>query len=178
MKPLLQFASASLVALLFSSCATKMSTDKNAPTGPLSATLTLEESQAAYWISAKGGTGTLTFRGQDYEFKIVGLGAGGTGLQTIKATGEVYNLESLGDFEGTYTGLRFGLTLIRGKMHAKLKNEKGVVLYLTGKATGLASSSGADRFVIQLEEPIGQGLPGPQADLGSGAPTASLATPY
>jgi len=41
-------------------------------------------------------------------------------------------------------------------MHTKLKNEKGGVLYLTGKATGLASSSGADKFIINLEEPIGQ----------------------
>jgi hypothetical protein len=148
----IRLALIAISTLPLTGCATKMSTDKNAPTGPRSATVTVEESQVAYWVSAKGGEGTITYKGETREFSIVGLGAGGTGLQTIKATGEVYNLTSLSDFPGNYSGLRFGFTFIKGKMHAKLTNERGVVLYLTGKARGLASSSGADRFVIKMKE--------------------------
>ena len=140
----------SLVALLCTSCATKITNDKNAPTGPPSATVTLSEGQAAYWASARGGSGTITFQGQTHDFEIFGVGAGGTGLQKIKATGEVYNLYSLSDFPGTYNGLRTGLTLFKGKMYAKLENEHGVILYLTGKTFGVASSSGVDRFVVKM----------------------------
>ena len=98
MKYRLTTATASLATLLFAGCATKVTTDKNAPTGPVSATVTLVESQAAYWASAKGGKGTITFMGETHEFSIAGVGAGGTGLQKITATGEVYNLNSLRDF--------------------------------------------------------------------------------
>jgi hypothetical protein len=138
-------------ALFFTSCATKMSTDKNAPTGPLSATVTLKETQAAYWASAKGGKGTILYRGMTHSFTMQSIGFGGTGLQSISATGEVYNLTDLNDFSGEYNGLRTGLTLLKGKMRAKLKNEKGVVLYLTGKTTGLASSTGADKITIKMD---------------------------
>jgi hypothetical protein len=44
------------------------------------------------------------------------------GGQKISATGKVYNLNNLSDFSGTYHGISRGLTLIEGKMHAKLTN--------------------------------------------------------
>ena len=151
MKSCLSIASLCGVVVLFTGCATKHSTDKNAPTGPVDAIVKLDETQAAYYASAKGGDGTITFMGQTHEFSIYGIGAGGTGLQKISATGEVYNLRSLEDFPGTYTGLRTGLTLIKGKMTAKLTNEHGVILYLTGKTFGLASSTGADKFLVKMK---------------------------
>ncbi len=51
-------------ALIISSCATSKKNDKNAPTGPPSATLVFEGGQAAYWASASGGSGTLTYMGK------------------------------------------------------------------------------------------------------------------
>ena len=139
-----------LGSLILAGCATKVSSDRNAPTGPVSATVTLDERQAAYYGSAKGGKGTITFKGETHKFSIRGVGAGGTGLQKISATGAVYNLRSISDFPGVYTGLRTGFTVIKGKVTAKLENKNGVVLYLTGKAVGLASSTGADKFVIKM----------------------------
>ena len=142
-----------LTSLILTGCATKISTDKNAPTGPVSATLTLHETQASYWASAQGGKGDITFNGETHEFSIRGIGAGGTGLQKITATGKVYNMETLSDFPGVYTGVRSGFTIIKGKISAKLTNENGVVLYLTGTTTGLARWLGTDKLEITLTNP-------------------------
>ena len=76
------------------------------------------------------------------------LGAGGSGGQKISATGKVYNLNKLSDFPGTFHGISNGLTLIEGKMHAKLTNGNGVVMYLAGETEGLASSIGAQAFEV------------------------------
>jgi hypothetical protein len=72
------------------------------------------------------------------------------GGQKISATGKVYNLNNLSDFSGTYTGISRGLTLIEGKMHAKLKNGNGVVMYLAGETEGLASSMGGKALQVTL----------------------------
>jgi hypothetical protein len=62
----------------------------------------------------------------------------------------VFNLNSLSQFSGTYHGISRGLTLIEGKMHAKLTNQNGVTMYLAGQTEGLASSLGAQAFEVQL----------------------------
>ena len=132
-----------LAAILLAGCATQTSSDKNAPAGPPSATFEVAGGSAAYWGSAGGGKGTINYKGFAYPFSVHSAGAGGVGGQKISASGEVYNLNRLSDFSGTYTGTRSGLTLVKGKMHAKMTNNKGVVIYVTGSTEGLASSLGA-----------------------------------
>ena len=83
-------------------------------------------------------------------FHHLGIGVGGAGAQKISATGKVYNLNRLSGFSGTYHGISGGLTLIEGKMHAKLTNQNGVVMYLAGETEGLASSMGAQAFEVHL----------------------------
>lgn len=141
----------SSIMLLAGGCASQMKNDPNAPTTPPSASITVDSMQAAYYGSASGGTGRIHYKGVTRDFTIASVGAGGTGAQSIAAVGEVYNLASLADFPGTYTGLRSGLTLFKGKMHERLTNEKGTVIYITGKTTGLASSSGLSKVVITLK---------------------------
>jgi hypothetical protein len=139
-------AFASITFLLISGCASMT----KAPSAPPSATVSIREWSAAYYASAAAGKGTLNYNGQRHHFTISGLGAGGAGGQKISATGKVYNLNKLSDFSGTYKGISSGLTLIEGKMHAKLTNQNGVVMYLSGQTEGLASSLGAQAFEVQL----------------------------
>ena len=122
-----------------------------APSTPPSATVSIREWSAAYYGSAAAGKGTLYYHGR-HHFTISGLGAGGMGAQKISATGKVYNLNRLSDFSGTYHGISRGLTLIEGKMHAKLTNGSGVVMYLAGQTEGLASSMGAQAFEVSLTD--------------------------
>ena len=141
---------AALTALVLGSCATQMTTDPTAPSGPPAATLNVDIAQASYYGSASSGGGSLNYQGRNYPISVKAVGGGGLGAQTIRATGKVYNLNSLTDFPGTYTGARSGLTLVNGKMHERLASEKGTVIYLTGKTTGLATSTGIDKFVIEF----------------------------
>jgi len=123
-----------------------------APSTPPAATLRIQEWTAAYYGSAAAGKGTLYYNGQRHHFTISGLGAGGMGGQKVSATGKVYNLNNLRDFSGTYRGVSGGLTLIEGKMHAKLTNGNGVVMYIAGETEGLASSMGVQAFEVSLAD--------------------------
>ena len=94
----------------------------------------------------------MNFNGQTHHFTITGLGAGGSGAQKVSATGKVYNLNNLQDFPGPSRGVSRGLTLIQGKMHAKLTNGSGVVMYIAGETEGLASSSGVQEYLVTLKD--------------------------
>ena len=137
-----------ITMLLIAGC----SSMTKAPSTPPSATVSIHEWSAAYYGSAAGGKGTLYYNGQTHHFTISGLGAGGMGGQKISATGKVYNLNRLSNFSGTYHGVSQGLTLIEGKMHAKLTNGNGVVMYLAGQTEGLASSMGVQAFKVNLTD--------------------------
>ena len=136
-----------ITLLLIAGCASMT----QAPSTPPSATVRIQEWSAAYYGSAAAGKGTLYYHGR-HHFTISGLGAGGAGAQKVSATGKVYNLNRLSDFSGTYHGISGGLTLIEGKMHAKLTNGNGVTMYLAGETEGLASSMGAQAFVVNLTD--------------------------
>jgi hypothetical protein len=150
MKTKLTTTLAAAAAMLLASCATKMSNDPTAPTGPPDATLSVDIAQASYYGSATSGGGRLNYQGRSYPISVNAVGGGGLGAQTIHATGKVYHLKSLAAFPGTYTGARSGLTLLNGKMSARLANDKGTVIYLTGKTAGLSTNYGIDKFIIQL----------------------------
>ena len=150
MKTKLTTTIAAATALLLASCATQMSNDRSAPSGPPDATLSVDIAQASYYGSASSGGGRLIYQGRSHPISIKAVGGGGLGAQTIHATGKVYHLKSLAAFPGTYTGARSGLTLLNGKMHARLANDKGTVIYLTGKTAGLSTNYGIDKFIIEL----------------------------
>jgi hypothetical protein len=139
---------ASITLLFIASCASMT----QAPSTPPSATVRIREWSAAYYGQAEAGKGTLYYNGRRHHFTISGGDVGGSGVQKVSATGKVYNLNRLSDFSGTYHGISRGLTLIEGKMHAKLTNGNGVVMYLAGQTEGLASSLGAQAFEVQLTD--------------------------
>ena len=116
--------------------------------------VTLEHIEVSFIASAKTGGGVLTFQGKKYPFKLGGLGVGGIGVTKVDATGEVYRLKNVGDFQGTYGGLRAGITV--GKDLAQgglwMENTKGVVMHLIPRRKGLALSLGADGVLIELEK--------------------------
>ena len=145
---LINSAFAGITLLLFASCASMT----QAPSTPPSATVSIQEWSAAYYAQAETGKGTLYYNGRSHHFTISSGGVGGSGAQKVSATGKVYNLNRLSDFSGTYHGISRGLTLIEGKMHAKLTNQNGVVMYLAGQTEGLASSLGAQAFEVNLTD--------------------------
>ena len=115
-------------------------------------TVNMDQVQVAYLASAGGGSGTLYYQGAAYPFSIGGLGVGGIGASTIAAEGEVYKLGNLANFAGTYGQARYGFAV--GNLSGGdlwMQNEKGVIMHLKAKRTGLMLSLGGDAIVISMQ---------------------------
>lgn len=117
-----------------------------------SGTVTINQGQIAFIFSANVGGGNLHYQGRTYPFSISGLGVGGFGISSIEATGVVYDLKKLSDFDGAYgqarTGIVFG-TVSAGTLW--LENSEGVYLRLKAKRKGIALALGADAIIIQFD---------------------------
>ena len=119
---------------------------------PPDGTVDMNQVQAAFIGSGGGGSGTLYYQGQSYPFAVGGLGIGGIGASTIDAKGEVYGLTRVADFPGAYAQGRYGFVF--GNTSGGdlwLKNEKGVIMHLAAKRTGLMLSLGGDAVVISMQ---------------------------
>jgi hypothetical protein len=139
--------------LLFAGCSSSQPNDQQSLNGKRpDGTVDMNQVQAAFIGSGGGGSGTLYYQGQRYPFAVGGLGIGGIGASTLSAQGEVYGLNNVSDFPGAYAQGRYGI--VAGNASAGelwLKNEKGVVMHLKAKRTGLMLSLGGDAVVISMQ---------------------------
>jgi hypothetical protein len=116
-----------------------------------SGTVTLSEN----FVSGVGaGTGTLSYQGQSYPFRLAGtiLGPGG-GLQRINGAGEVYQLTSVADFAGPYAQSegKPGVATSGGS-DLWLQNKNGVIMHLQGSSTGVMLSLGRDEILVRMDQ--------------------------
>ena len=123
------------------------------------ATLTVHTTSVATGIGYSWGGGMLTFQGQAYPCRIDGLAVGEVDISSADAIGTVYNLTNLADFSGTYTAVGTGGALGGGGSIATMRNQRGVVINLTGTSRGANIMIGVQGMKITVE----------------GAPTASTA---
>jgi hypothetical protein len=101
-------------------------------------TIEFEIVKAGFIIGGSGGSGVLTYEGKTYPLKIGGVSLGATiGVSKAELAGEVLNLKSLADIEGTYSATQAGLAVAGGNKVAELKNGKGVIIKVKGKQIGL-----------------------------------------
>jgi hypothetical protein len=147
------FGLAVAALLPFAGCSSSQNNDQQSLNGKTpDGTVEMNQVQAAFIGSGGGGSGSLNFRGRTYPFAVGGLGIGGIGASTINANGEVYGLNSLADFPGAYAQGRYGAVI--GNASAGdlwLRNEKGVIMHLKAKRTGLMLSLGGDAVVISMQ---------------------------
>jgi hypothetical protein len=137
-------------ALLFAIASASASAQER-PSTPPSGRIKIQQIQVAFLASGAFGGGTLTYKGRSYPLKIAGLGVGGIGASRFTASGDVYGLDSLSDFEGPYGEVRAGWALgERGKGRMWLRNANGVSLNLKGTRQGLQTALGADGVVITI----------------------------
>ena len=120
---------------------------EKAPSG----TVDIEQTAVRFLIGAMIGGGTLHFKGKAHPFNVGGLGIGGLGASKMSATGEVYDLNDVADFPGTYLQTRSGYAAGEGKGGLWMKNENNVVMRLEAKQRGLALSMGADGVVVKMK---------------------------
>lgn len=79
------------------------------------------------------GNGTLTFKGREHYFSVNGLSVGDFGED---ASGQVYHLHKIDDFDGNYTAVRTGIMPRRARSAITLENDKGVRIRLSALRRG------------------------------------------
>lgn len=62
-----------------------------------------------------------------YPITVDGLSAGSVGATDITASGKVYHLKKLEDFEGNYAAVRTGATVGGGGSVATMRNQNGAL---------------------------------------------------
>ena len=115
------------------------------------ATLVFTEGSVAVGIGYSWGSGTLTYNGKEYPFKIEGLAVGAVGASSITASGDVYNLKTLDDFNGNYTAATAQATLGGGAGATAMQNQKSVVIKIVSTTQGLDFKFAADGVKITLK---------------------------
>lgn len=100
-----------------------------------------------------GGSGTLSFNGQSYPFRLVGSVIGPGGAERLNASGEVYKLGSVSDFGGRYTQSSGGAGLAQsGSGQLWLENRAGVIMHLYSQTQGVLLSLGKEEIFIHLNQ--------------------------
>jgi len=105
-------------------------------------------------IGGSSGSGTLTYRGKNHPFKVSGFAVGRVGVTSSSASGEVFNLKHLQDFNGHYNvggGGTRGVTLGAGKTGTIMSNQAGVIIRLSSTQQGLAVNATGGGLNMQLQ---------------------------
>jgi hypothetical protein len=117
----------------------------------LSGTVRIESTSIALGIGVTWGDGILTYEGKEYHFSVSGLSVVDLGVASVTATGEVYNLTSIDQFEGNYAAGEAGAVLGGGASIAELRNQSGVVIKLDSTQSGAKLTLAAEGVNIDLK---------------------------
>jgi len=116
------------------------------------ATLKLSGGSVAAGIGFSWGSGILTYKGKEYPVKVNGLSLGKVGISGATATGEVYNLNHLHDFDGHYNAADVGMTIAGGGTAAAMKNQNGVRVIINSTNRGLDVTIGGSGVDMKLKK--------------------------
>lgn len=119
--------------------------------GPVSGTLRLESDSVAAGIGVSWGKGVLTVDGVDHPFSVSGLSVADVGVSRVTATGWVYGLRKLEDFDGTYQGITLGVAVGGGSEVVAMRNENGVFIKMRASQQGLKLSLATQGTTLKLE---------------------------
>jgi hypothetical protein len=151
MRKLVAFLTASALLCGFAaSHAESTSEAVSAETQP-DGTVTLSGGSVAAGIGYVWGHGELNYGGKSHPFKVSGLSIVDVGAANITASGHVYNLRKLADFNGNYVEVSAGLTVAGGGSAAYMRNEHGVVIKLESTTVGLRFNLSGDGVKLTLK---------------------------
>src|SRR5262249_1869365 len=106
------------------------------------ATLQLSEGSIAAGLGFSWGGGTRPDRGQRDPGGVDGLAVGSVGISRATASGSVFNLKKLEDFNGTYTAVGAGAAVGGGASIATMQNQNGVRITLRSRSQGVKFTLG------------------------------------
>jgi hypothetical protein len=94
-------------------------------------------------VGVNWASGTLTYHGKNYPVNVKGLTVGDIGVKSVDASGKVYGLNSLRDFDGNYAAVGTGITAAGGGSIAEMENQNGVKVQLVSTTQGVDIGLGA-----------------------------------
>ena len=118
--------------------------------------VTINDTQLGFIIGGSWGKGVLSYNGRDYDFKIKGLKLGTIGISKVSAVGNVYNMNDLSKFSGTYIAGQAGIALAGGVGGTVLENQNKVYIRLSSTQQGVALNFGIDGLTIKLKDEVGK----------------------
>ena len=116
-----------------------------------SGTLSISTTSIAVGIGVNWGQGVLTTRGKRYTFELQGLEVGAVGMSKVQATGQVYHLGKVADFEGTYVAVGADAAVGGGAGLLTMRNQNGVVVNLQSVQQGIKLTAGGEGINIKLK---------------------------
>src|SRR5262245_45051206 len=121
--------------------------------GRHSGNIALSTKSIGFIVGAEWGSGTMTMlNGKSYELRIRTLKVGMAGLESVSASGRIYNLDPRRpqDIEGNFASMGAGITIGGGVGAQRMKNEEGVIIELTETAQGVAAKIAASGMAVRL----------------------------
>jgi len=119
--------------------------------GP-NATLSLSGGSVGAGIGVEWANGTLNYEGKRYPVVVKGLTVGDVGATVIEASGKVYDLKKVGDFDGNFTAVDSGLTVAGGGKVAAMRNQNGVTVELVSTTQGVDVGFGAAGVDMKIKK--------------------------
>ncbi len=116
-----------------------------------SGTVSIETKAVAVGVGFSWGEGVLTFQGKEYPFKIKGLSVIDIGISSVSAHGDVYHLENIADFTGTFSAAEAGIAIGGGAGAQVMKNQNGVVMQLTSRKAGVQLKLAPEGLKVEMK---------------------------
>ena len=114
------------------------------------ATFDLTSEQLRLIVGGGTANGTLQFKGKTYPFRVKGVTVGGVGYTKSTATGDVYFLDKVEDFAGTYSAATIGATVGAGAGGSQYENQKGVYVKVRSKSEGVSLNLGLGAVTVEF----------------------------
>ncbi len=116
------------------------------------ATIRLSEGTVAAGIGWSWGKGTLSYMGKTYPVKVSGITVAEVGITQAEASGSVYNLKSIEDFNGIFASAGAEGTAGKGAGVSSLRNPKGVVINLKSETKGANIKIAAEGLKLKIQK--------------------------
>jgi len=147
-----RLAIVTLGAILPPAFAADASTPPVSDSTPADASVELSGGTVAAGIGYTWGDGSLTFKSRKHNFSISGLSIVDVGASSYSASGNVYHLNKLSDFNGNYFALSAGAAIAGGGNAVYLQNQNGVVIKVAATEIGLRFNLAGSGVNIALKD--------------------------
>lgn len=108
--------------------------------------------KGGFFVGASAGSGTLSFHGRHYPLDIGGLSGGLVfGAAKARLHGTVSHIRRPSDVSGVYVAAGAGAAGVTGPGAIVLKNDKGALLQLNGRQTGLMVNADLSGMAITVK---------------------------